>query len=274
MNRAAAFAGAFYPSDPLQLKTELKDLFSVTTRVLPDRPLVLIVPHAGYQFSGQVAAWGYRQLNDQIKRVWLIGASHRYFFNGLSVWPAGEWSTPLGRLKVDPTLTSLYSGLKIHLYSPDYHRSEHTLEVQLPFLQSVINHTMIVPWLLSQTNETLITKAANFILSNLAKDDLVVISTDLSHYPDHRTAVKTDKETIKAILSGDSQVFQKTVGRLEASRLPNLETACCGKAAVCLGLEVVSRLKLKSKLLQYQHSGQTSGQNDQVVGYAGIGFYR
>jgi len=151
------------------------------------------------------------------------------------------------------------------------HQEEHSLEVELIFLQKVLKDFKIVPILVSQTDENLINDLAQKIAQNFTEQTLLVISTDLSHYPPYQIAKEVDNQTVESILSGDEEKFSQTIQNLENAGYPNLQTACCGHEAVKIGLKVGQLLKVNWQKIKYENSGDTAGEKYQVVGYAAIG---
>jgi len=234
---------------------------------------ILIVPHAGIDYSGQVAAWGFKQIEQKkYSKIFLLGASHRYFFNHAAVYPSGFWETPLGKTEIDSmTVKNLISEPEI-IPDPKPHLEEHSLELELIFLQKVLNQFKIIPILVSQTDENLIGLLAQKIAENFDENSLLVISSDLSHYPDYETANLVDKKTIEGILSGDESIFLKTIKEVESSF--EIDTAACGQKAIQIGLRAAKVLKINDfQLIKYENSGDVTGEKRRVVGYAAIGGY-
>jgi len=275
--RPAQVAGTFYPSNPVELKTQLENLFKEAQKLKIESSQqikLLIVPHAGYIYSGSVAAAGFNQLNPQtFQRVVLLGVSHQSWFEGAALDDHEAWETPLGSVLVDqawaekianPTAKIQFSGL-VHL-------AEHSLEVQLPFLQKKLAQFKIVPILLGGTDDQLLTTLARKLQAQLDDQTLIVISSDLSHYPNYEIAQQVDQATIKAILTGDPNQWKKTVQEQTALDYPNLDTVACGAAAIKTGLYLGQLLGGQWHLIQYANSGDVSGDYGRVVGYASLGF--
>jgi len=309
--RPAFVGGVFYPAKKDELIVKINSFLNHTAAITPKNPRIIIVPHAGYDYSGQIAAWGYRQINPRTRKVWLLGVSHRSFFKGLSLWPDGSWQTPLGMVEVDIAAINRLTKSGLGLEKQDYHLGEHTLEVQLPFLQSVLSEFTIIPMLLSFPDPVLIADLAQVLCGTISRGDLLVISTDLCHYPPFEAAKIVDKKTIGSILTGDESHFNDMVMQAEArlirstapnpglsergnrrrsvltlnkpralaqgasnGLIPGLETTCCGKAAVRVGLKMAEKWGLTAALIAYGNSGDLPGADkERVVGYAAIGFY-
>jgi len=271
--RPPAVAGAFYPDDKVQLDKILTSLINQSEKIPAKGKLrILLVPHAGIQYSGPTAAAGFKQIeNLNYCRVIILGASHWAWFNHAAVFAKGAWETPLGKVEIDEDLAKNLINESNILADNSPHQEEHSLEVELIFLQKVLKNFKIVPVLVSQTDENLINDLAQKIAKNFDDQTLLVISTDLSHYPPYEVAKKVDSQTIEAILSGDEEKFSQTIQNLENTGYPNLQTACCGHEAVKIGLKVGQLLKVNWQKIKYENSGDTAGEKSQVVGYAALG---
>jgi len=231
---------------------------------------ILIVPHAGIVYSGLTAAAGFKQIEGQnYSKIILLGVSHQVWFDYAAIFSQGVWETPLGKTIVDSDLAQKILAKNI-ISDTKPHIAEHSLEVELIFLQKVLKNFKIVPVLLSQTSDELINNLAQKISQNLDNQTLLVISTDLSHYPTYETANQVDAETIKAVLTGKEDQFQKTISRLESAGYPNLQTAACGQETLRVAFRIGEIMKLKFIKIRYQNSGNTAGDKSQVVGYASI----
>lgn len=275
MIRQPAVSGAFYSADKFILQKQIDNFLAETQKLMPQSPRILIVPHAGYQYSGLVAAWGYKQLeNSDITRVFLLGVSHNSFFSKAAIYNEGEWLTSLGKINIDSQMAADLIKQSNYLeVNQTVHEQEHSLEVQLPFLQTVLANFKIVPILLSQTSQALLISLAKAISKYLDNKSILVISSDLSHYPDYDTAKRIDKLTYNAILSGNVDKFNDTIN--QGQKLAVVDTCACGAEAIKVGMEVAETQKLKTiKLINYSNSGDISGDYSRVVGYASIGFYK
>ncbi len=275
--RKPAVAGSFYPADKNLLQQELSTYLNRTRFVFNSKKIkVLIVPHAGTVYSGQTAAWGYKQLSEkQYAGIILLGVSHTSWFNHAAIWPNGGWQTPIGLSFVDKkACLSLLNPKQKIIIDRLPHLSEHTLELQLIFVQQLFPSTKIVPILISHPEPTLIDTLASKICQLIKANYILIVSSDLSHYPHYSTAQLVDNQTINAIISGQLSNFETQVKQIEAENFPGLETAACGYHAIRTALLVGEKLHLNWKKIFYQNSGDISGDLTQVVGYCSlIGLY-
>lgn len=276
-DRVPAVAGQFYPASPVELQATLKDLFSRAERRTENASVrALILPHAGYVFSGQVAASGVNQIDPQqsIRAIFLIGVSHNAAYDGAAVYTEGGFLTPLGRVPVDVDLgKSLLGHSGLFLQHSRAHAVEHSLEVQLPLLQYHLKKPFkIVPILLGTSDPAICERIAEALRPHFSKENLFIVSTDLSHYPSHEDAVTTDRRTIDAVLSGSPQELLKTVRQNERSGGGQLLTSMCGLGGVLVLQEIVGAAgNGKFAVVQYRNSGDVpAGEKDRVVGYAAI----
>jgi len=276
--REAAVAGKFYPENKTALINDIERFFSqVPASKAKGMITGLIVPHAGYQFSGQVAAAGFKEIiGEEIDTVILVGNSHRERFDGISVYPEGAFMTPLGTVEIDSALATALtkSDPRIRPYK-QAHVEEHSLEVELPFLQEALTGFKIVPILFGNSSEDDYKILADAIVKNIkGKNIIVVASSDLSHYPSYSDAVYSDNKVIKSILTGNPQNFKETIREIERKKLPNEVTCACGDTSIMTLMEVEKILGAKEiKLLSSANSGDVSGDKNRVVGYASIGFF-
>ncbi len=276
--RSAAVAGAFYPADKEALQKQIKDLLSANDQMINDQMIkLLIVPHAGYDYSGPVAAAGFNTIkNQKINRVILIGGSHQSWFEGAAIDQNNFWQTPLGKVEVDLEFGKklVDQSAKI-VFSNQPHVQEHSLEVELPFLQSVLSDFKIVPILVGSTNKETLEKLADLISENFDAQTLVLISTDLSHYPNDETAQIVDQKTIEGILSGNTEKLEKNIQEQMSVGYPNLETCICGEKAAIVGMLTAQKLSENQgsdwQLVKYANSADSNiGDPTRVVGYAAI----
>lgn len=268
--REPAVAGAFYPAEPEALRAAVKGYTErAENRPFDGELLALISPHAGYMFSAQVAAYGYKHLKG-IHTVILIGPSHRGSLRGASVYAKGSFRTPLGAVKIDEGLAESLLDEKAGVtFNPQAHEKEHSLEVQLPFLQERLKDFKIVPIVIgvppAETMEHLAVRLAEVLSKR--KDVMLVASTDFSHYHDYETAVKMDERMISAI----ERLSLREVERL----LYGGEGELCGAYPALLVMDAARRVgATASVLFKYANSGDVTGEKSKVVGYASIGIYR
>jgi len=277
-------AGQFYPDNKQELNAILS-AYLMQAKIAPSNPStssgqaprVVIAPHAGYQFSGQVAAFAFKGLQDSgYKRVVLIGRSHQQYFAGVAVDNNEAWATALGNLLVDKEfIIKLQKGDSEIIFNVFAHQDEHALEVELPFLQTVLGDDIkIVPLLFGDNNAITIAGLANALAKIIDEKTVVVVSSDLSHYPTYAQANKLDQETIETILRLDEAKFDQRNRQAEASDWPGVATLACGAPAVDVAILLAKQMGLSPILLKYANSGDTAPETkDRVVGYAAIGFY-
>jgi MEMO1 family protein len=279
--RPPAVAGSFYPIDSAQLKNQLGDFFSLVRKpVRYSNVAALIVPHAGYVFSGQVAASGYAQLDPEKKytRIFLIGTSHLMLLNGASIFTKGDFSTPLGIVEVDTAITNcLLRENRIFESNPDAHMKEHSLEVQLPFLQFHLkNRFKIVPIILGTQSEANIKKISDALKPYFNDQNLFIISSDFSHYPTYEGALKADKATGDAIATNSTAKFLKAIQTNENENIEGLVTSCCGWSSILTLLYLTEgKTDIEINPIKYMNSGDTNyGDKRKVVGYHAFSFTR
>jgi AmmeMemoRadiSam system protein B len=257
--RRPAVAGSFYPTDPGELEHLISELLS-GPRGPASRPKALIVPHAGYRYSGPVAASAYRwiaPLPGVRTRVVLVGPSHRVPLQGFAVPEADRFRTPLGDVPVDDELVQIALRHPASVHSDEPHRFEHSLEVQLPFLQVQLREFSLLPVAFGQVRAEDLARLMDDLWG--APETIVIVSSDLSHYHDYETARRLDTATAEAILA------------LEPDRLR--EGMACGLAAIEALLALARDRRLRVSQLDLANSGDTSGSRDEVVGYGAFAFW-
>jgi AmmeMemoRadiSam system protein B len=275
--RFPAVAGQFYPGEREEL-SQMIDEFLENAQIpkIEGEIFGILVPHAGYIFSGPVAAHCYKAIEGKnFDTVVLIGDSHYEYFDGVSIWDRGEWETPLGRVKVDEELAKeILNFSKRFLVKDSAHLFEHSLEVQIPFLQKVLKNFKILPLIFGSEDKDWEELARAILKSIEKKKILVVASSDLSHYPPYEVAQEADKRTIEGILSSDPEKFKEKIETLK-KLFPDVDTFACAQDTIKTILEISKNLKGKAKLLRYQNSGDTIyGEKSQVVGYCAIAFIK
>ena len=276
VNRNPVVAGRFYPSNPAELNKELATLYGKALPGREENVLAIIAPHAGYVFSGEVAATSFNQINGKknYKDIFLIGPSHRVSFPGASIYDCGDYITPLGTVEVDIELArKLNEENKAFSYYPEAHNNEHCLEVLLPFLQYKMKTDFkIVPIIIGTQSEKTILKIAEVLKPYFNDENLFIISSDFSHYPKYDDAVKIDKATADAIVSNSPEKLLKTLNENAGKNIPNLVTSLCGQSAVLTLLNITKNMAdVKITSLQYKNSGDVAmGDKSQVVGYYSI----
>ena len=260
--RPPAVAGSFYAAAPDQLLADVRGLLAAAG---PGRapasagPKALIVPHAGYVYSGPVAASAYAALRgseSQIQRVVLFGPAHRVPVRGLAAPAADAFESPLGEVPVDRATLRRVEGLPQVLVDDRPHALEHSLEVQLPFLQHLLGSFELVPFVVGDATAEEVAEVMERLWGG--PETLIVVSSDLSHYYDYENACRLDAATTSAIEALDP-------GALE------FESAC-GRVPVCGLLQAAARHSLKASTIDLRNSGDTAGPRDRVVGYGAYAF--
>ena len=252
--RPAAVAGSFYPADPAQLRAQIQGFLAQAKAFSAPPPKAIIVPHAGTIYSGPIAASAYVRLIPvaaSITRVVLIGPSHRMGFRGIAVSTAEAWQTPLGQVPLDRAAMAPLLGLPMIGTLETAHEQEHSLEVQLPFLQTILANFSLVPVVVGNASA----EEVNALLDAVwgGPETLIVISTDLSHFLDYAACQATDAATTASI---------------EQLNFENLTPeSSCGRIPVSGMLLTARRRQMKISTLDVRNSGDTAGSRDRVVGY-------
>lgn len=221
-------------------------------------PKALIAPHAGYVYSGATAARAYACLapgRQTIRRVVLLGPVHRVPVRGLALPGVDAFATPLGEIEVDPVAVAAITGLRQVLVSPTAHALEHSLEVQLPFLQAVLDDFKLVPLAVGDATPAEVAEVLELLWGGA--ETLIVISSDLSHFLPYQAAQSVDRETVQQILALSSSLSHQQA---------------CGAAPVNGLLLAARRHRLQPQLLELCNSGDTAGDKGRVVGYASFSF--
>ncbi len=252
--RQAAVAGAFYPGNPRQLEADIRGYLAEAGPAKGPAPKAIIAPHAGYVYSGPVAAKAYATIaaaGDSIKRVILLGPCHRVPVKGLAASGAEAFATPLGEVPLDRAVIDKALALPQVEIHDDAHDQEHSLEVHLPFLQVLLGDFTLVPLVVGEASPGQTAEVLELLWGG--PETLIVVSTDLSHYLDYDAARRMDVVTCRAI----EQLEPDKIGR---------DQACGGKPVAGL-LALAKRRGLKVSTLDLRNSGDTAGARDQVVGY-------
>jgi MEMO1 family protein len=279
-NRQPCVAGQFYPGTAAALHHEVKRLLENALPKENRNPLAIISPHAGYVYSGQVAATAFNQIdkNKTYKRIFLIGSSHRTHFDGASVYNRGNYLTPAGEVTVDTALAGkLIAEHACFSFSAEADLQEHSLEVQLPFLQFQLGKKItLVPIVIATQSLQTIEKISAALAPFFNSENLFVISTDFSHYPPYDPACEVDQQTADAIVSNDPATFLSGIKKSESRNIPNLATAICGWTSVLTLLNITSKMQgIEITPLAYKNSGDAEfGSKDQVVGYWAMAVYK
>jgi hypothetical protein len=253
MNRKPAVAGRFYPAQPQQLHDAVIG-YLAEVRQTGQVPKAMIVPHAGYIYSGPIAATAYARLKPaaaSITRVVLIGPSHRVAFRGLAVSRTHAYNTPLGDVEVDRTAIAELLQLPFVEYIEQAHALEHSLEVHLPFLQEILRQFTLIPIVAGDASPEQVSQVLDLLWGG--KETLIVVSSDLSHYHDYDTALRLDNATSQMI---EQLQYKEICGE-----------AACGKVPVNGLLKLLKQKGLSIKTIDLRNSGDTAGDKQQVVGY-------
>jgi len=277
VDRQPAVAGQFYPGTAQELRQMLDGLFAHAVPSKGVRNIVgIIVPHAAYVYSGQVAASGFHQIDTaaRYQDVFIIGPSHYVDFTGAAVYTAGDFITPLGKVAVDrETGRHLLSESSLFTDRSDAQEKEHSVEVEIPFLQYIFGSRLkIVPIVVGENSPQVCAQIADVLRPYLNGRNLFVISSDFSHYPAYADAVRTDSITAAAIVSNSPSTLQRALIRNDRAGIPNLATSLCGWSAVLTFLSMTSaNPALHLQEIQYMNSGDSPvGSRDRVVGYCSI----
>jgi MEMO1 family protein len=277
INRPPSVSGQFYPADKNELTKMLKDCFSKATVNLGLNPCAIISPHAGYVYSGIVAASSFNQIdiNKNYKHIFIIASSHSAYFTGASIYSSGNYITPLGEVEVDTSLgLELKKKFEVFNASESYHLNDHVIEVQLPFIQYVMkNKYKIIPVMIGGESKETCKKIAVALKPFLNRDNLFIISSDFSHYPNYNDAVKVDKITCNAILSNSSEALINALDLNSKMKVNKLVTSLCSWTSVLTLLYMTENdSNITTKFIEYQNSGKASQDTSRVVGYNSIAF--
>ena len=262
--RQAVWAGRFYPADPNDLKQEIDHL----TRKAQKTPIriphnkylrAIIMPHAGYIYSGWTAAHASRVLQDgQFSRVILLGPDHRIGFKNAAISDATVYETPLGKISLHQDISKLRRQPDLFQRLPISGDKEHSLEVILPFLQHYLADFQLIPVVVGQGDVLRLSDALNSLID---RDTLLVISSDFSHFLSYAEALDRDRETIGEIIN------------LKPVKLIKSDNRACGRMPLLIVTDIARRHNWKPVLLHYSNSGDTAGDQSRVVGYATIAFF-
>ena len=254
--REPAVAGLFYPETNQSLSNIVEEFYSNANQIQLNATLRgLVSPHAGYRYSGQVAAQGFNLVDKNTKTVIILAPSHHALFNGASIDNATHYKTPLGEVKLSPKVGDLRKE-DIIVYFPNAHPQEHAVEVQLPFLQKKLESFEIIPIVTSNVDPE---QLADVLIPYIDDSTLVVASSDLSHYYPYDTAVQLDSYCIKSIPKLNFTMMQLC--------------EACGNIPILTLMHIAEKKGWKGLLLDYKNSGDVTDDKTRVVGYASIAFY-
>ena len=257
--RPAAVAGMFYPEEPNVLRRAINDYMNQATPPALTNVRAVVAPHAGYVYSGPVAAYAYKLLTHQPsppKRIYLMGPSHRAWFSGVALADHAAFNTPLGNHPLDvKQIQALAASGAPFVTHNAAHAPEHCLEVHFPFLQIAFPETPVVPMLFGDVDAVVVGRRLHDILE---PGDVIIVSSDLSHFHDNQTAHTLDRQFLDALLNGN----QRDAARGEA----------CGQAPALALMTIAEKRGWHAHLLDYRTSGDVTGDTWRVVGYAAVAY--
>jgi AmmeMemoRadiSam system protein B len=277
VDRDPVASGRFYSAGRDTLLRDVSLLFEKSIKTSQGLKVrALISPHAGYVFSGRIAASAFSAVGKEAsyKNIFLVGSSHIMAFEGASAYDIGDFKTPLGKVTVNREIAfSLKNENKVFSFPVNAHLQEHSLEVQLPFIQYYFeNQPPIIPIIIGTSNHLIIKKIAQALESYFSGENLFVISSDFSHYPSYENANETDRLTASAILTGQPKIFTETLKRNSEKRIEGLVTSMCGwTSGLTLMYLAEGNPDLEFRHIGYCNSGDSPyGSKDGVVGYHAI----
>ena len=278
--RSPAVAGSFYPDSPQILSAQVEKFIDDAALTETDGELIgLIAPHAGYVYSGHVAGYAYKQLVGQsFDTVVLLGLSHRYPIGTAAVYARGAFRTPLGDIQIDEDLASEIMRLNSDILDlPPAHANEHSLEVQLPFLQYLLSDFCIVPILLQDDSPENVTPLSQAIAQAMRNRSCLLIgSTDLCHYPAYQEARRSDQVVIETIEHFNPDYLRQQMDAyMQYHPIQNFHCMMCSTGAIYTTMRVAKALGgNRIEVLKAANSGDVPiGARDQVVGYMAAGIY-
>ncbi len=268
-------AGQFYPSKPVELQRLFKIFEQLKVPAVPGPVEALMLPHAGYVYSGTTAAVGYRALKEKPATVVVVGPSHYVSFKGVSVFSGDLLETPLGDIQVDQEARDFLLDFSPHLTDlPLAFEKEHSVEVHLPMIRHYFPEAQVVAVVMGQGENQAVRPLAE-ALATLRKQKpfLLVASSDLSHYPSYETAVRADRQFLDSLLTGDEKVVDRTDELILSQHYPEYYCTHCGKEPVSVLLRFAKdREAADIRLLSYRNSGDVTGDHSRVVGYSAVAF--
>lgn len=259
--RQPAVAGLFYPGDPGELAATVRAHLEVGSELAgaASDPKAIIAPHAGYEYSGPIAGTAFAPVADaadRVRRVVVLGPAHREPMRGLALPGASAFATPLGEVELDSELVDRVAALPQVSVNLSAHALEHSLEVELPFLQMILNEFTLLPLVVGDARPEEVAGVLDAVWGG--DETLIVISSDLSHYLPYVDAVTADRSTAQRVLA-----LEPTLGPYDA----------CGAGCVNGLLAVARRRGMHCELLDLRNSGDTAGDHSRVVGYAAFAFF-
>jgi AmmeMemoRadiSam system protein B/AmmeMemoRadiSam system protein A len=274
----ATLAGSWYPGEPDALADSVDAMLDAVTPV-DGEPVGLLVPHAGHVYSGPVAAFGFKQIEGvDYEAVIIIGPNHQdAAFSDISVWAEGGFETPLGVVPVNQEVAAeLLDADARFVFDRDVHLMEHSIEIQLPFLQRVCPGCAIVPVVVGRPTEGNIEALGDALSAVLASHKVLIIaSSDLSHYPSYEDARLVDSATLAAIETGEAELVRQRIDEVMSLNVPNVATCACGEGPLLAMMRAVKEQGADTvTILSYANSGDSPmGDRTQVVGYGAVMFW-
>ena len=269
-------AGAFYPGGRKELQAALAGFEKeAKTPPLEGEPVAFLLPHAGYPYSGAVAALGYRSLSGPVETVVVAGPSHYVPFRGVSLFAGEAVVTPLGEIPVDRESARFLMDFDSHIAEiPVAFAREHSVEVHFPMIQAFWPGAQVVPIVMGQGLGEAIKPLSEALLALARKKKFILIaSSDLSHYPQYQTAVKADREFLDALLTGEEKKVNETDKKIMGQGYGDYHCTHCGREPVATLLRYAKGMDAdKIRLLTYRNSGDVTGDHSKVVGYAAVAF--
>lgn len=262
MERKPVVAGFFYPSNLQELKRVVRDFYGESFKVNGNTlipPIGIIVPHAGYIYSGETAAKAFKKVFERgvVKRVFLLGPNHTGMGLPISIFPEGSWETPFGKVQVDGEI-SKYISKALNIPNDEIgHLQEHSLEVQLPFIQYVMdNNFKIIPICMMDQSNSAAKKIGQVLREIISDGDLIVASSDMNHYESHETTLKKDQKVIEKIKNMDIEGIYDTI--------KTYKITMCGYGPISTLLYIGFN---DIEIIEHVTSGERSGDFESVVGY-------
>jgi MEMO1 family protein len=276
--RPPAVAARFYPESPDSLKTAVETFLREALPRKAVKPIALVVPHAGYIFSGQIAADGFKQAEgESYETVVILGTNHTTpGFYKVSVYNGRGFQTPLGLAETDqPFIEALLSACKDCQGEEKVHREEHSIEVQVPFVQILFPKARIVPIIVGSADPALIARFGQALAAVLKnRRALIVASSDLSHYPAASQAEEADRKTLNAMAGLEGATLKTVIDAQMKRRIPHLDTCACGEAPILAAIDAAKRLGAQgARVVSYAHSAESGlADPNRVVGYGAVVF--
>ncbi|MCX7816697.1 MAG: AmmeMemoRadiSam system protein B [Syntrophales bacterium] len=278
--RPSAVDGRFYPGNKVTLKKTVEILLESAVKSPVKDPIAIVAPHAGYIYSGQIAADAFKQVaGKDYDTVIILGTNHTSAtLKGIALYPGDGFETPLGTVWIDQELVhTLLENSPDCVMDSSAHAKEHSIEVQLPFIQVLFPNAKIVPLVIGRPSVELCSRFGTFLGELLkGKKVLIVASSDLSHYPTYDVARKVDSDVLNAIITLDPAVLDKTIREIQSRSIPGLQTTACGAAPIMVAQAAARTLGARGGyVVSYANSGDSPvGERHRVVGYGAVVFTR